>query len=98
MNNIFAEIEKLQEIGVESFFQKADILQEEILKEVYDKRVEQMLARHDYSSRVDHYFDGFNFDLVKRVPQELVVMILKGEKTRLAFREYLVNMRYVYYQ
>ena len=95
MNNIFAEVEKLQDIGIEIFFQKADILQEEILKEVYDKRVEQMLARDDYSSRVDYYFDGFNFDLVKRVPQELVVVILKGEKTRLAFREYLLNIPYV---
>ena len=95
MVNLFAEIKQLRELGINSFFRKSSDLQEEIMKEIYDERVEQILSKDDYCDKIDSHFCGFSFDLVKRFPQELVIILLKGKKTCSAFRDYLLNIPHV---
>ena len=95
IGNIFTEIEQLWTLGVESFFQKADELQEEILKEVYDRRVDQMLRRADHSRNIDILFEGCNHNLIRRSPKEIIVLLLKSERSKEACRTFLLDLQTV---
>ena len=54
-----------------------------------------MLARDDYSDMIDSYFCDFRYELMKRFPQELVILLLKGKEARARFRDQLLGIREV---
>ena len=92
---IFQELEELKESRIDTHFMQDRSVQEEILKEVFDKRVEQIMDKADNKARIRDIFDDFNFNLVRASPLEICIVLLKDNLTAKRFREFLLNKRYL---
>lgn len=79
LENIFDELEKLKYSSIDISSGYDGSLQDEILKEVYDKAVNQLLDKEDNKARIEDIFTEFNFDLVKAKPQEIIILICKNK-------------------
>jgi hypothetical protein len=64
-------------------------VQEEILKDVYDKAVGQILKKRENQDRINDIFSDFNFDLVKICPREMVLIIISHTESKNKFLEFL---------
>lgn len=91
--NIFDELEKLKKSGIDLSLCSDGSLQEEILKEVYDKSVNQLLEKKENQNKIEELFKDFNFDLVKTMPTEIIIIISKNQKTSTLFFEFLKRKR-----
>ncbi len=92
INNIFDELRKLKKSSVEpeTFGHE---LADEILKEVFDKRVAQMLEKAENKKRIRQVFKNFDFNRVKEYPLPMIILILKDKMVADTFREYLLNRK-----
>jgi AbiA family abortive infection protein len=90
IENIFDELDKLKRgsIKPETF---GHDLQDEILKEVFDKRVRQMLEIESNKERIREIFADFDFNRVKRYPLPILIIILKDPDTTERFRQFLLD-------
>jgi AbiA family abortive infection protein len=90
IDNIFDELNKLKGASVrpETFEHE---LQDEILKEVFDKRVNQMLSMEDNKERIRRVFSGFDFNRVKEYPLTIMIILLKEDSVARRFREFLLQ-------
>jgi AbiA family abortive infection protein len=92
INNIFDELKKLKKSSIEPETFEHE-LSDEILKEVFDKRVVQMLEKAENKKRVRQIFKNFDFNRVKEYPLPMIIIILKDELVAIAFREYLLHIQ-----
>jgi AbiA family abortive infection protein len=91
VDNIFDELEKLKAASLKpETFQHE--LQDEILKEVFDKRVVQMLDTDLNQERIRQIFLDFDFNRVKEYPLPMMIIILKEEDTAQRFKDFLFAM------
>ena len=90
INNVFDELRKLKESSVEPETFEHE-LSDEILKEVFDKRVAQMLEKAGNKKRIRQVFKNFDFNRVKEYPLPMIIIILKDQSVENAFREYLLH-------
>ena len=70
--------------------------EEEVLKEVYDKRVEQMLKIPDNKSSLQEIFmgsDSFNFELVHADPLPIIILILACDDVPEKFEKFLLSKK-----
>ena len=73
-----------------------ELEEEEVLKEVYDKRVAQMLKIPDYKSSLQEVFmgsDSFNFELVNADPLPIIILILACDDVPKKFEKFLHSKR-----
>src|SRR5437868_1224206 len=70
-------------------------LSEEILREVYDPRVEQMLKMKEHQKRIQGIFSGFNFDLIRVSTLEIIIVLLKTPDVAKAFERYLLDLKFI---
>lgn len=87
--SIFNELRKLKLSKIDTTFRYDHSLQEEVLKDIYDKSVNQLLDKEDNQVILEEIFTNFNFDLVKAKPKELIVIIAKNHITLENFRQFL---------
>jgi AbiA family abortive infection protein len=92
INNVFDELEKLKKSSVEPETFKHE-LADEILKEVFDKRVTQLLDSTENKERILKIFKDFDFNRVKEFPLPMIIIILKNEEVSDDFREYLLDRK-----
>jgi AbiA family abortive infection protein len=90
VNNIFDELRKLKKSSVEPETFEHE-LADEILKEVFDKRVAQMMEIAENKKRIRQVFKNFDFNRVKEYPLPIIILILKDKIVTDSFREYLLN-------
>lgn len=109
IKNIFKQLEKLKRFPIAPHFQEhfeSRRVQEqfdekkfqEVLKGVYDKKVENRLAspRYDYKSRLKEFFlgsGGFDFELVNAYPMPIIVLISKCEDVSEKFQDFLLKKK-----
>ena len=93
--NILQELQELKASRVDGSLRQDASLQEEVLKEVYDERVDQMLKMQANQDELAVIFDGFNFELVKARPLEIIIIILKHKATADRFRLFLLDKQYL---
>ncbi len=79
LKKIFKELRKIKKSKIEDYFVRDRSVQEEILQEVFDKRVEQILSKPENKSIIAKIFENFNFDLIKVQPLEILVIIFSHE-------------------
>lgn len=87
-------LRELKQLKLKNILSKDnDEIREEILKDVYDKAVNQILNQEEYKDRIRAIFtnSNFNFDLVKVSPREITIIILKEEESSKQFRQYLMD-------
>lgn len=92
---IFQELEELKHSRIDTHFMQDRSVQEEILKEVFDKRVEQIMDKFENKERISNIFDDFNFNLVRASSLEICIVLLKDKITANRFRKFLLNKRYL---
>lgn len=92
IRNIFDELRKLKKSSIEpeTFTHE---LQDEILKEVFDKRVGQLLSKDTNKQTIERIFDGFDFNRVKEYPLPMLIIILKENKTTDRFKKFLLEKK-----
>ena len=94
IDNIFDELRKLKKSSVEPETFEHE-LSDEILKEVFDKRVAQMLDKVENKKRIRQVFKNFDFNRVKEYPLPMIIIILKDKTVADTFREYLLHRQNV---
>ena len=94
IEKIFRQLKKLKNSSIDPHFQGHRELEEEVLKEVYDKSVQQMLKKCDYKSRLREIFmasDGFDFELVNAYPLPIIILILACDEVPKEFEKFLLS-------
>ena len=94
IENIFRQLKKLKNSSIDPHFQGHRELEEEVLKEVYDKSVQQMLKKCDYKSRLREIFmasNGFDFELVNAYPLPIIILILACDEVPKEFEKFLLS-------
>ena len=94
IKNIFTQLENLKSSSIEPHFQGHRELEEEVLKEVYDKSVGQMLEKSTNKSRLREIFmgsGGFDFELVNAYPLLIIILILKCDDVPKKFEKFLLS-------
>lgn len=94
IDNIFDELRKLKKSSVEPETFEHE-LSDEILKEVFDKRVAQMMEKDENKKRIRQVFKNFDFNRVKEYPLPMIILILKDKTVVDTFRAYLLNRKNV---
>ena len=92
VNAILDELIKLKRSSLEPDTFSYE-LQDEILKEVFDKRVYQILDTQKNRVRIRQVFEGFDFNRVKEYPLPIIIIILKEQEAARLFRAYLLKDR-----
>ena len=94
IEKIFRQLKKLKNSSIDPHFQGHRELEEEVLKEVYDKSVQQMLKKCDYKSRLKELFmgcGGFDFELVNAYPLPIIILILACDDVPEEFEKFLLS-------
>ena len=92
IRNIFDELQKLKQSSIEPATFRHE-LADEILKEVFDKRVTQLLDSSENKKRIRQVFKDFDFNRVKEYPLPMIIIISKDKTVLDAFRKYLLNRK-----
>ncbi|MBP8000601.1 MAG: AbiA family abortive infection protein [Chloroflexi bacterium] len=92
VHNIFDELRKLKKSNLEPETFEHE-LADEILKEIFDKRVAQVLEKAENKKRIREIFRNFDFNRVKEYPLPMIIVILKDKTVEDAFRAYLLNRK-----
>jgi len=86
---IFRQLEKLKRSTLDPTFNERGDLEDEILKEVYDKSVAQLMNRKGNKERIRQIFDDFNYDLIIAQPREILIVLLVDPAAMTAFQHFL---------
>jgi AbiA family abortive infection protein len=93
VKNIFDELIKLKDSSINISTGYDGSLQDEILKEVYEKAVNQLLDKEDNKATIEDIFTNFNFNLVKARPQEIIIIISKSTTASRNFANFLQDKK-----
>ncbi len=85
---ILDELQKLKNSRVTVGFRHE--LQNEVLKEVFDKRVRQLLSKRENLEEIGRIFTDFNFSLINVSPVQIMVVLLLDPGAKSRFRNYLL--------
>ena len=88
---ILFELDKLKRSPLEPTFNALGDLNEEILKEVYNKSVSQLLKKKENAEKVHQIFYNFNFDLVIAQPQAILIILLTDNSAADCFKRFLLS-------
>lgn len=91
IDSIFCQLEKLKELAPKCIFDQNIDWDEDIMKEVLSKPVEQMLNRTEYKNRLNIIFTDFNYEFVKLHPLVLIILIIKNQQSRDNFKAFLLS-------
>jgi len=91
LEEIFEELRKIKNSRVEDYFVRGDSVQEEILQEVFDQSVEQILDKPENKEKIEEIFNGFDFNLVKVQPLEILIILLKDRTATDDFRKFCLD-------
>ena len=92
IDNIIKQLNRLKCSGIDPYFQRHNELDAEMLKEVYDKKVQQMLQMSTTKARLKSVFlgsGGFDFELVNADPAPIIILILACEVVPQEFEKFL---------
>jgi hypothetical protein len=91
IDKILYELRRLKQSRLDPSFSERRELDEDILKEIYDKRVSQLLCKDENRQHIREIFNGFNFDLVIAQPREILIILLMDEHAKGEFTNYLLR-------
>lgn len=92
VDEILSEILALKEsyFGIDVNYKGT--IKEEILREIFDKRVNQLLNSKQNQMRLKKIFLNFDFENVKVSPREIIIIIMKNSHVEQEFRSFLLKI------
>ena len=94
IEKIFRQLEKLKSSSIDPHFKGHRELEEEVLKEVYDEKVQEILKKSDYKSHLKGIFmssGGFDFELANAYPLPIIILILECDDVPKKFEQFLLS-------
>lgn len=95
---IFDSLKRLKEISLDALFygeKGGNNLDPEIFKEVYNDQVNNILVKTENMEELKRIFNGFNFDLIKVKPSEILQIILKVPQITDELIAYMLQKTYI---
>ncbi|RUT06774.1 hypothetical protein DSM106972_030310 [Dulcicalothrix desertica PCC 7102] len=87
--NIFHELQKLKNSSIDFSIYSDGTIEADILREIYEKSVNQLLSKEENIIQIEATFNEFNFDLVNVMPREIILIISKSKKVLQEFVNFL---------
>lgn len=91
VNRLMGQIIELRSKRLRVEFEYEKSPEEEIFKDIFDRRVNQLLDKPENKRRIRQIFEDFKFDLVKVSPRELIIILLKVPEIRENFKQFLMD-------
>ena len=91
VENIFKQLEKLKRESLDPSFKQRYSVDEEILKEIFDERVNGIFNKKEHKNRLKRLFNNFNFNLVNAEPLSITILILKEPQAASRYHEFLLS-------
>lgn len=95
VDRIFHELKKLKKSRIGTFFIHESSIEHDILKEVYDKSVDQLLSKPSNIKRLEKIMRNFNYDFVKVAPAEITAILMRSKSIESTYRQFLLNKKYL---
>ena len=95
LGKIFDEL-KLLKCSISLYFEESLELNQEVLKEVYDKKVQSLLKESANQSLLKKFFMGsvnFDFELVNAYPLPIIILISSCNDVSKAFEHFLLSKK-----
>ena len=95
LGKIFDELKQLK-CSISPYFQEPLELNQEVLKEVYDKKVQDLLKKAVNQSLLKEIFMGsvnFDFELVNAYPSPIIILILAHNDVSKAFKDFFLSRK-----
>ncbi len=86
---IIKQLEKLKRRSLDPTFDNRSDVDDEILKQVYDKSVANLLKKKENLAAISAVFRNFNFDIVAAQPREILILLLLDPTASVEFEKYL---------
>jgi hypothetical protein len=93
VESIFRQLENLKKRALDPTFDERSDLDDEILKEVYDKSFSNLLRSRRNLERIKKIFDEFKFELVMAQPREILIVLLADHDAPQRFSEFLLKKK-----
>lgn len=91
VDSIFRQLEKLNSTPLDPTFNARKDLDEEILKEVYNKSVYELLKKDENRDKIRSIFAGFDFHRIIAQPKEILVVMLLDQAALEELERFLVQ-------
>ncbi len=91
LDRIFKQLERLKRRSLDPTFDDRSDLDDEVLKQVYDKSVSALLQQPKNKDKIASIFDEFNFDLVIAQPREILIILMKSSESSKNFSDFLLR-------
>ena len=92
LDQLLSEVEHLKKFNQSCIYERTIAFEDEILKHIYDTRVDQLLHKPENVVRLTNALNDFNFHLVKLSPSELILLIMKDPSARARFKSFLLSL------
>ena len=95
LDKIFDELKQLK-CSISLYFEESLELNQEVLKEVYDKKVQSLLKESANQSLLKKFFMGsvnFDFELVNAYPLPIIILISSCNDVSKAFEHFLLSKK-----
>lgn len=90
IEEIFKELENIKTGGVSLEINDSEINQY-ILHKIFEKKIANFFNKNENRLRLEEIFQDFDFDLLKVSPLVLTILVMKNDKTREQYIEYLLQ-------
>jgi AbiA family abortive infection protein len=96
-DRLVEELEKIKDSNIEDYFirSNSDLLSDEIFQVVFKKSVYNLAGKPENLEKIRKVFEGFNFDLIKARPFEVIIILLKEESTAKRLKGFLLRKEVV---
>ncbi|MDQ0228594.1 AbiA family abortive infection protein [Metabacillus niabensis] len=90
IKKIFDELENIKNGGVNLEINHSDINQY-ILHKIFDRSISNLLNKNEYKLKIEEIFTNFNYDLLSVSPLVLTILVMKSDKTKEEYINYLLQ-------
>jgi len=90
IGKIFDELENIKNGGVNLEINHSEINQY-ILHKIFDRPISNLLNKNEYKLKLEEIFTDFNYDLLSVSPLVLTILVMKSDKTKEEYINYLLQ-------
>ena len=91
VDEIIVLIEKIKNKNVPEIYEDFNKADSETLKDIFVKKVGELLTKKSNVKRLEDAFKGFNFNLFRLYPQTLVPIVTNAPNACVRFEKFLLN-------
>lgn len=91
IDDIFEQLNKIKIGGVKLEYNSEEEINQDVLYSVFDKSVSNLLKKKENQIKLEEIFNEFDFDLIKINPAVLTVLVMKNDKVKKLYINFLMD-------